>query len=398
MQELPDQTADPAAQDYAAKRRVTLVGAVVNLFLAGGKIGAGIVGHSQALVADGVHSLSDLLSDGLVLVAARWGSQAADRDHPYGHARIETAATALIGALLLMIAGSFVFDSITRLLDPGALLTPGVIALAAAILSVLAKEVLYHYTRVVANRTASALIEANAWHHRSDALSSVVVIIGVTGAMLGAPWLDAVAAIVVAAFLGRMGWRFIRRSVEELVDTGLPPEEIDELREIINSVTGVRGHHRLRTRRMGGQTVMDVHLELDPGIRLSEANRIATRVRQRLLEKTSGMLDVLVCVEPNDELAHPPAESLPSRQTISYDLAEAWRDIPDLPDSRSLLLHYRATGVDVDLIVATNAGAGELPRLRRRLEVSSSHLLYMGRLRVMISEPGATDDPADVES
>ncbi|MCP1676486.1 cation diffusion facilitator family transporter [Natronocella acetinitrilica] len=386
MQTATQNGQNNTASDWPAKRRVTLVGGVVNCFLSVGKIAAGIFGQSQALVADGVHSLSDLLSDGLVLFAARWGSKEADEDHPYGHARIETAATALIGALLLMIGGGFVYDSVMRLLNPDLLLHPGWLALIAAVASVGTKEALYHYTLKVAHDTRSPLIEANAWHHRSDALSSIVVVVGVTGAMLGAPWLDAVAAIVVALFLGRMGWRFIRQSIVELVDTGLADDELRELEQVIDAVPGVRRHQHLRTRRMGGQVVMDVHLMLDPDIRLSEANRIATQVQHALLGRIDAVSDVLVGIKPDNELADSPADALPPREVITEDLSRAWNEIEELPEQRTLTLHYKPSGVDIDILVRQSPGGGDVDTLMRRLEIASHHLLYVGRIRLLVVE------------
>jgi cation diffusion facilitator family transporter len=291
---------DSRPSDWPAKKRVTVVGAIANLFLAFGKIVSGVLGQSQALVADGVHSLSDLASDALVLIAARWGSHGADENHPYGHARIETAATAVVGILLLMVAAGFMIDSVGRLLEPDRLLQPGWLALVAAVVSVAVKEVLYHYTVRVARQTRSPLIAANAWHHRSDALSSLVVIVGVAGAMFGLIWLDAVAAIVVAIMVGWVGWKFIGASVAELVDTGLSRKKLEALDELILSVEGVRGYRKLRTRRMGGQAFMDVQILLDRELRLVEADRIANQVKRLLIDKVPEMTDVVVGIRPAD--------------------------------------------------------------------------------------------------
>ena len=282
---------------------MTLVGAAANFLLAVGKVMVGIVGQSQALIADGIHSLSDLISDALVLVAARWGSHAADENHPYGHARIETAATAIVGFLLLAVAAGFVFDSMARLFDPERLPVPGWIVLVAAALSVLVKEGLYHYTKRVASKTRSPLIAANAWHHRSDAFSSIVVIVGAGGAIAGFPWLDPVAAIVVAIMVGWVGWQFIGDSVAELVDTGLSPDKLEELDRLIDSVDEVQGHEKLRTRQMGGQTFMDVQILLDPKISLLEADRIARRVKRLLIEKVPEVSDVVVGIRPGTSVS-----------------------------------------------------------------------------------------------
>lgn len=294
----PDIETIPDQKHWPAKRRVTLVGAVWNLVLAVGKVAAGVAGHSQALVVDGVHSFSDLISDAVVLGAARWGAYEADQNHPYGHARIETLATAIVGVLLLAVAAGFIVDAFLRLFDPARLLTPGRLALSAALLSVLVKEGLYHYTRRVAERTDSKLIAANAWHHRSDALSSLVVIAGVGGVIAGMHWFDAVAAIVVAAMVGWVGGRFAVSALIELVDTAVPAGERKQIEQIIRSVEGVHAFRDLRTRHMGGRIVMDVCILLDPALSLSEADRIAGEVRQHLLDESTEVTDVVVSVAP----------------------------------------------------------------------------------------------------
>jgi len=281
---------------WPAKRRVTLVGAVINLLLSVGKIVGGIVGQSQALIADGVHSLSDLLSDALVLFASRWGSLEADHNHPYGHERIETLATLGVGLLLLAVGAGFLIDSVGRLLNPERLWTPGWLAFGIAVLSVLTKEGLYHYTVRVARQTGSSLLRANAWHHRSDAFSSVVVIIGIGGALAGLLWLDAVAAAIVGVMLGWVGWRLLGEAATELVDTGLSGRELDALAETIDAVDGVRGHGRLRSRRMGGRIFVDVRVLVDGQLTVREGHKIAEQVRLRVIDQLPGNADVVVCL------------------------------------------------------------------------------------------------------
>ena len=281
---------------WPAKRRVTLVGAVINLLLSVGKIVGGIVGQSQALIADGVHSLSDLLSDALVLFASRWGSLEADHNHPYGHERIETLATLGVGLLLLALGAGFLIDSVGRLLNPERLWTPGWLAFGIAVLSVLTKEGLYHYTVRVARQTGSSLLRANAWHHRSDAFSSVVVIIGIGGALAGLLWLDAVAAAIVGVMLGWVGWRLLGEAATELVDTGLSGRELDALAETIDAVDGVRGHGRLRSRRMGGRIFVDVRVLVDGQLTVREGHKIAEQVRLRVIDQLPGNADVVVCL------------------------------------------------------------------------------------------------------
>jgi cation diffusion facilitator family transporter len=281
---------------WPEKRRVTLVGAVVNLALSAGKVAGGIVGQSQALIADGVHSLSDLASDVLVLLAARFGSREADHNHPYGHERIETLATLGVGLILIVIGAAFLFDSVSRLLEPARQLSPGWLALGLALLSVLVKEGLYRYTARVARRTESALLLANAWHHRSDALSSVVVIVGVAGAMMGMRWLDSVAAAIVGVMLGWVGWNLLGSAATELVDTGLSNRELKALSTTIDAVDDVRSHDRLRSRRMGGRIFVDVRIHVDADLSVGQAEKVSQRVADRMIEQLPGQADVVISI------------------------------------------------------------------------------------------------------
>jgi cation diffusion facilitator family transporter len=200
------------ADRYAATQRVTLTGAAVNIVLATAQLIGGVLTHSQGLIADGVHTVSDLASDFLVLLASRHAHREADIEHPYGHGRIETLATSILGLTLILVAGGILIDVVRRLQNPEQLLQPTPAALVFAALAVISKESLYQYTRRVAKRVRSSLLEANAWHHRSDAISSLIVIVGITGSLLGLKNFDAFAALVVAMFIGHIGWRVLWRS------------------------------------------------------------------------------------------------------------------------------------------------------------------------------------------
>ena len=286
---------------YREKRRITIVAAAVNAVLAVVKIVGGVVGQSQALVVDGVHSLSDLASDGLILAAARIGARGPDSNHPFGHARFETAATLALAAILLLVAGGFAYDAVLRLLLAEQHGDPGWLALAVAVLSVVANEGVYQGTARVAVRAESEMLRANAWHHRSDALSSLVVIFGVLGAMAGLPWLDGVAALVVALMIGAIGWRLGWEAGRELVDTGLDADELAGIRASALRVDGVRGICDLRTRRMGPRTLVTIRVRIDPAITAGEAHAICVAVRRSLRADIDSVGEVFVGIDAGPE-------------------------------------------------------------------------------------------------
>ncbi len=325
---------------YRDARKVTVVGAVVNIVLSLVKILAGWLGSSHALIADGIHSLSDLATDAVVLLAAKYGARDADEEHPYGHGRIETLATVVLGGVLILVAFGIGYDAIRRLFDPEKLPQPGMLALWAAIISVLAKEVLYHYTVAVAKKLRSNLLRANAWHHRSDAVSSIVVVAGVIGSMAGLTYLDGVASVLVAVMVAKIGWELGWHSVHELIDKGLEQKEVENIRAKIMEVDGVLAMHQLRTRRMGGSAFVDVHMLVNPTISVSEGHRIGQEVLSRLQHEVEEVVDVTVHIDPEDDETDAPCGHLPMRGAILERLHAYWRDMPGTEYVQDVTLHY----------------------------------------------------------
>lgn len=341
---------EPGGERYTLMRRATLIGALVNLLLGIGKTLAGIIGQSQVLVADGVHSFSDLSTDLLVLIAARHSNKAADAEHPYGHARIETAATVILGGMLVVIAGIIIWDATWRLLTPEHLLQPGALALAAAAASILANEGLYHYTLRLARQTNSRLLEANAWHHRSDALSSVVALAGIACAMAGLHFLDAVGAAIVALMIARIGVRLVWQNLQELIDTSLDAGQVARIRDIILAVHGVRDLHLLKTRRMGDGALVDVHILLDePMISVSEGHQISEAVRSRLMQQVDSVQEAMVHIDPEDDEQAAPCQHLPLRDQLVEHLRGLWANIEAAQQIRWVRLHYLDGKVQVDV-------------------------------------------------
>ena len=277
---------------------VTLGGSLVNLLLVGIKLAAGVLGGSAALVADAIHSLSDLASDLVVLVGYRVGRLPEDEDHPYGHGKVETLATVSVGVMLVAVGVGMGWAAVSDLAAGEYEAPPGVVALGAAALSVVVKEALYRYTARVARDADSRLLLANAWHHRSDALSSVAALVGVAGARWGWPWMDPAAAGVVCVFVVKVGWDLGFRAVRDLVDSSPEPDLLEELERVIRSVEGVRGFHDLKARRLGKDILVDVDVEVDPELNVIQGHDVAREVRSALLHRVRNVRDAMVHVEP----------------------------------------------------------------------------------------------------
>ncbi len=383
-----EQSSDPMVERYASVRRVVLVGAVADLILAVGKIGGGIAAHSQSLVADGVHSLSDLVTDVLVLIAAKFAHGKPDAGHPYGHERIETVATVALGIVLILIGAGIAFDSFSRLFNPVTLQTPAWWAMAVAAVSVAFKEGLYHYTVRAARRNRSKLLEANAWHARSDAASSLVVIVGVGGTLLGLVYLDAIAAVVVSWMIGRIGYRLARQGVEELIDAGLKPEKVKLIRTALMEVDGVSDVHMLRTRQMGPKSLVDVHILIDdPKLSVSEGHQISETARAKLIHQFEDIEDVTVHIDPEDDEKLVLGHELGLRREIEARLRADWSDIPEAQEIRRITLHYLNGKIQVEIELPLNVvlGREDLESVQHRFERAIETNPDVNEVRVLYS-------------
>ncbi|UDM50609.1 cation diffusion facilitator family transporter [Cupriavidus sp. MP-37] len=297
---LPDDGATPAAQAAArhrAGRRSTLVSVAVNLGLTAVQSVAGVISGSQALIADAAHSLSDLLSDFVVLAAGWQSRKDPDADHQYGHLRFETAASLALGVLLLTVGAGMLWAALGKL-QPAASTQPvQPVALWVALATLAAKELLFRYMLAVARRVRSSMLVANAWHARSDAASSLVVALGIGGNLLGYHILDPIAAIVVGLMVARMGLRFGWDALNDLMDRAADAETVTAIRATMLATPGVLGLHDLRTRKMGDQVLVDVHLEIDATLTVAQGHAIAVEARRRTLEH-HHVLNVMTHVDP----------------------------------------------------------------------------------------------------
>lgn len=359
------------------------MGAAVNLPLAVVKITVGYLGASQALIADGIDSASDIVCDTLVFSAVRISRRRADLDHPYGHARIETVATTLIALMLLLTAAVVGYRGVMSVLGMEAPGQPSPWTLVVAAASVALKEGMFWYTLHVGRTARSALIESSAWHHRSDALTSAVALVAIIGAMLGFPMLDAVGAIVIAAVIATVGLRYGWQSFRELVDTGLDPTRLEVVREHIRSVPGVRRIRRLRTRTMGGHDAFaDVGVFVDPFISLTEAHRISEAITSRLVRQVDEIADINIHIEPDGHADSAAAHSLPLREQILARLGSAWEHIDAASEIERVTLHYLDDWIAVELLLPLKYVADQ-EQLQREFDAAASKVHNVSAIRLL---------------
>jgi cation diffusion facilitator family transporter len=298
--ELADDAEDTQhspAERAAAASRSTWVSVGVNLVLTITQIAVGVLAKSQGLIADGIHSLSDLVADFVVLFASHHAKKDADEDHPYGHQRFETAASLVLGTLLLVVGIGMLWSATQKLQAPETVPTVHIIALWVAAGALLAKELLFRYMLAVAKRVKSSMLVANAWHARSDAASSLVVGIGIIGNLAGYPILDPIAALIVGFMVTKMGWGFSWDALHDLMDRAVDEEEVQAIRQTLLETPGVSGVHDVRTRKMGDMVVVDAHIEVDAMITVEAGHDIAVQAQARVLQR-HRVLNLMTHVDP----------------------------------------------------------------------------------------------------
>lgn len=370
-----DSTADTDNTRQQITRRVALMGMCVNIILVIAQILGGILTHSQALIADAMHTLSDLVGDVIVLFAAHHAGQKADANHPYGHGRIETLATVVLGLLLGGVAVVILLQAWGRLTGDAPLVVPDASAMWFAAIAILGKEGLYQYTMRVAKKIRSPMLKASAWHHRSDALSSVLVLAAIGGAQLGYAWLDAVAAIIIAVMIFYMAIQLLLESTSELVDTGLAPEESKKIIDYIYTLPGVENVHLLRTRKMGGNVFADAHIQVASHISVSEGHKIAEYVTGQLESHFPEVTDVTVHIDPEDDEAGEVSTELPSRQEVlkvlhANSLAQPLQVL-------NLVMHYLDGKIELDVYVHPNTPSALLNDFKQACQ----QLSYLGTVK-----------------
>jgi cation diffusion facilitator family transporter len=337
-------------QRHRMANKSTWISVLVNSVLTLLQIAVGFFAHSQSLIADGMHSLSDLVCDFLVLVASHHSKDPADAGHPYGHGRVETAVSFVLGAILVITGGAIMVAAAMKLQDIENMPAVAPLALWAAVIALVAKESLFRYMLHVGERLRSPMLIANAWHARSDAASSLVVAVGIGANLLGFIYADSVAAIVVGFMIIRMGIVFAWDAFQELIDAGLSIEEVDSIRQTLIDTPGVDSLHELRTRRMAHRALVDAHILVDSRISVSEGHSIAERARHRVLKSHPAVSDVLVHVDPEEDLDHEStAQRMPARASLLQHLQPL---LEGLPQTQRTVLHYIGGKVEAEVYLA----------------------------------------------
>ncbi|QTS83848.1 cation diffusion facilitator family transporter [Coxiella endosymbiont of Amblyomma nuttalli] len=328
---------------------VSLVSGTINILLAIFKICVGIIGNSQALVADGVHSFADLLTDGLMVIAGHMGAQAPDKEHPYGHRRIETISSIVISSSLIIVSFKIAFDTFQHLMHYIHSDIPTFSVIITAIISIIANESLFHYTLAKSNEIHSNLLRANAWHNRSDALVSLIVLIGIIGARFGVSYSDSIGALIIVLLILRISIKMICNNIKELIDTAVDDETLKLIAHTISTISDVVSIHQLRTRYHSGSIFVDVHIQVASDISVSEGHHISEKVHVVLLKNIPYIADVTVHIDPEDDASSMPSVILPSRKEVYQLVKIHWENLPGFKDIRRTILHYLNGKLYVDI-------------------------------------------------
>jgi cation diffusion facilitator family transporter len=291
-----DESAIP--ERHQAAQRSTWISVAVNIFLTLLQLMVGVFAHSQALIADAFHSLSDMLSDFVVLIANKYSKKAADANHPYGHYRFENAASFIVGILLLAVGIGMLWSAGHKLANPGLLVQVHSMALWVALSALVVKEGLFRYMLHVAEKVRSSMLIANAWHARSDAASSLIVALGIMGNLLGFTLLDSVAALIIGLFVSKMGWKFTWSALGDLMDRAISTEYTEQIYQTILATPGIYGAHELRTRKLGDLIAIDVHLEVDGTLSIQAGHDLTIAVKQRITKALPSVISIMAHLDP----------------------------------------------------------------------------------------------------
>jgi len=382
-------------QRRKAAERVTLIGSVVDLLLGLSKIIVGFIANSSALIVDGVHSLSDLATDFMVILVLRISHQEPDKNHPWGHGRFETVGTVALGVILIAVGATLAYEMLVRAFNTTEIVVPTWPALVVAALSVVSKEAIFRYSLKIGKELKSDLLIANAWHSRTDALSSIIVFVALIGAMLGVWWLDALAAVLVALFIGKIGWGLVTSSITELVDTALPPERVKELRETVLEVEGILSAHDFKSRTMGNQVLLEMHLQVAPHLSASEGHYVGDLAVYALQNRFDDLSHIIFHIDTYDDqpFHDQPMPVMPSRKEIKVLIYQQMDQLIGSHDNFQLTLYYDPSYVDIELklqaefMAELDKAALSLPAFRTQLEQELGRTGWFRNLTIWLPEP-----------
>src|SRR5210317_820608 len=382
-------------QRRKAAERVTLIGSVVDLLLGLSKIFVGFIANSSALIVDGVHSLSDLATDFMVILVLRISHQEPDKNHPWGHGRFETVGTVALGVILIAVGATLAYEMLVRAFNTTEIVVPTWPALVVAALSVVSKEAIFRYSLKIGKELKSDLLMANAWHSRTDALSSIIVFVALIGAMLGVWWLDALDAVLVALFIGKIGWGLVTSSITELVDTALPPERVKELRETVLEVEGILSAHDFKSRTMGNQVLLEMHLQVAPHLSASEGHYVGDLAVYALQNRFDDLSHIIFHIDTYDDqpFHDQPMPVMPSRKEIKVLIYQQMDQLIGSHDNFQLTLYYDPSYVDIELklqaefMAELDKAALSLPAFRTQLEQELGRTGWFRNLTIWLPEP-----------
>lgn len=382
-------------QRRKAAERVTLIGSLVDLLLGISKIAIGLIANSSALIVDGVHSLSDLATDFMVIVVLRISHRAPDKSHPWGHARFETVGTVALGVILIAVGATLAYEMIVKALTTSDVSVPTWPALVVAALSIVSKEAIFRYSLKIGQELKSDLLIANAWHSRSDAMSSIIVFVAVAGAMLGLSWLDAVAAVLVAGFIGKIGWDLVTSSITELVDTALPDERVKELRDCVKEVEGIVSVHGFKSRAMGNQALLEMHLQVAPHLSASEGHYVGDLAVFALQSRFDDIGHVIFHIDTYDDrpFHDQVTPTMPPRKEIKVQIEQHMDQIVGSHQGYQLTLYYDPSYVDIELrlfpdfLKSLEIAGVSLAAFRAQLEREMGRTGWFRELSIWLSEP-----------
>ena len=349
----------------AVAKKVTVVGALVNVILAGVKAFVGIISSSASLIADAVHSIADLISDFVVYIAILFGSREADENHQYGHRRYETIASMIVGIMIVITGLGLGWEFIKRIEDSDAWTNPGRLALYVAFVSIVVKELLYQYTIRAGDKYNHTLLQANAVHHRTDALSSLVVLAGLLTSELGYSVGDLAAALVVSFMLTRIGLKIVYESLLEISEAGVDPDTYSLIEKTIKETEGVVDMHLLRTKTIGGEIFAETHAQVDPYLSVTQGHEIAHRVIKRVENAVPGLKELTVHIDPEDDEHENP--ELPDCSNVEESIRKIWSEFHDASELEYVRLHVLYDGIESELRISSSISDENLSTINQRL-------------------------------